>query len=165
LGLNLPQAEIYATDISASALEVALFNCQKYRVGNRIHLLHGDMLKPLPEPVDLIVANLPYIKQSELRQMSSANFEPLLALNGGSDGLEKIQQLCCQVSSKLCPQGCLLLEFGQGQGRAVTALLRSLFPLAKIEVTPDLGGIDRIVSLTLPHTPQPIGLTLSPDAR
>lgn len=165
LGLNLPQAEIYATDISASALEVALFNCQKYRVGNRIHLLHGDMLKPLPEPVDLIVANLPYIKQSELRQMSSANFEPLLALNGGSDGLEKIQQLCCQVSSKLCPRGFLLLEFGQGQGRAVTALLRSLFPLAKIEVTPDLGGIDRIVSLTLPHTPQPIGLTLSPASR
>jgi len=149
LALNLPQAKIYATDISASALEVALFNCQKHRVANRIRLLQGDMLNPLPEPVDLIVANLPYIKQSELRQVCSANFEPRLALNGGSDGLEKIRQLCCQVSGKLRPHGCLLLEIGQGQGRAVTTFLYSLLPSAKIEVTPDLGGIDRLVSLTL----------------
>ncbi|MBE9482314.1 MAG: hypothetical protein IMY88_01395, partial [Chloroflexi bacterium] len=47
------------------------------------------------------------------------------------------------------PQGCLLLEIGQGQGRAVTTFLRRLLPSAKIEVTPDLGGIDRMVSLTL----------------
>ena len=153
LALNLPQAKIYATDISASALEVALFNCQKHRVVSRIRLLQGDMLDPLPEPVDLIVANLPYVKQSELCQMRSANFEPLLALNGGSDGLEKIHQLCCQVSGKLRPQGCLLLEIGQGQGGAVTTFLRSLFPSAKIEVTPDLGGIDRMVSLTLTTQP------------
>ena len=149
LALNLPQARVYATDISASALEVALFNCQKHKVANRIRLLQGDMLNPLPEPVDLIVANLPYIKQSGLRQMHSASFEPLLALNGGSDGLEKIRQLCCQASGKLRPHGCLLLEIGQGQGRAVTTFLRSLLPSAKIEVTPDLGGIDRMVSLTL----------------
>jgi release factor glutamine methyltransferase len=149
LALNLPQAKIYATDISASALEVALFNCQKHRVVNRIRLLQGDMLSSLPEPVDLIVANLPYIKQSELRQVCSANFEPLLALNGGSDGLEKIRQLCCQVNGKLRPQGYLLLEIGQGQGRTVTTFLRSLLPSAKIEVTTDLGGIDRVVSLTL----------------
>jgi len=149
LALNLPQAKIYATDISASALEVALLNCQKHRVANRIRLLQGDMLDPLPEPVDLMVANLPYVKQSELRQVNPANLEPLLALNGGLDGLEKIHQLCCQVGGKLRPQGCLLLEIGQGQGRAVTTFLHSLFPLAKIEVTPDLGGIDRMVSLIL----------------
>jgi len=165
LALNLPQAKIYATDISASALEVALFNCQKHRVVNRIRLLQGDMLDPLPEPVDLIVANLPYIKQSELRQMRSANFEPQLALNGGSDGLDKIRQLCCQVSGKLHPQGCLLLEIGQGQGRAVTTFLRRLLPSAKIEVTPDLGGIDRMVSLTLTTSLQPIGLMLNRSSR
>ena len=165
LALNLPQAKIYATDISASALEVALFNCQKHRVVNRIRLLQGDMLDPLPEPVDLIVANLPYIKQLELRQMRSANFEPRLALNGGSDGLDKIRQLCCQVSGKLHPQGCLLLEIGQGQGRAVTTFLRRLLPSAKIEVTPDLGGIDRMVSLTLTTSLQPIGLMLNRSSR
>ncbi len=165
LALNLPQAKIYATDISASALEVALFNCQKHRVVNRIRLLQGDMLDPLAEPVDLIVANLPYIKQLELRQMRSANFEPRLALNGGSDGLDKIRQLCCQVSGKLHPQGCLLLEIGQGQGRAVTTFLRRLLPSAKIEVTPDLGGIDRMVSLTLTTSLQPIGLMLNRSSR
>lgn len=150
LALNLPQARIYATDISASALKVALFNCQKHRIANRIYLLQGDMLEPLPEPVDLVVANLPYVKESELPPIYSANFEPLLALNGGSDGLEKIRRLCCQVSNKLNPGGYLLLEIGQGQRRAVTTFLHSLFPSAEIEVTPDLGGIDRVVSLTLP---------------
>ncbi len=149
LAKSLPQAKIYATDISASALEVALFNCQKHGVVNSICLLQGDMLEPLPEPIDLIVANLPYVKQSDLRQVNPANFEPPLALNGGSDGLEKIHQLCCQVSGRLCPQGCLLLEIGQGQGRAITTFLHSLFPSANIEITPDLGGIDRMVSLTL----------------
>jgi len=146
LALNLPQAKIYATDISAPALKVALLNCQKYGVANRICLLAGDMLDPLPEPVDLIVANLPYVKEAEI---NAAGFEPLVALNGGSDGLEKICQLCRQAGDKLRPEGCLLVEIGQGQERAVTTFLRSLFPSAEIEVTPDLSGIDRVISLRL----------------
>ena len=145
LALNLPQAKIYATDVSAPALKVALVNCQKHGVSNRIYLLQGDMLDPLPEPVDLVIANLPYVKEPELSRLT--DFEPRLALNGGADGLEKIRRLCRQVSYKLRPDGCLLLEIGQGQGRAVTTLLRSLFPSAKIEVIPDLGGIERVVSL------------------
>lgn len=147
LALNLPQAKIYATDISASALKVALLNSQKHEVVDRICLLQGNMLDPLPEPVNLIVANLPYVKESELPSGHVANSEPQLALNGGSDGLERIRQLCQQAGNKLSPGGHLLLEIGQGQRRAVTTLLRSLFPYAKIEVVPDLSGIDRVVSL------------------
>jgi len=150
LALNLPKAKIYATDISAPALKVALFNCQKHEVVNRIYLLQGDMLDPLPQPVDLIIANLPYVRELELPH--PASFEPQIALNGGSDGLEKIRQLCSQAGNRLRPGGCLLLEIGQGQGKAVTTFLHSLFPLARIEVTPDLSGIDRVVSLIL--TPQ-----------
>ncbi len=150
LALNLPQAKIYATDISVPALKVALLNCQKHGVVDRICLLTGDMLDPLPEPVDLIVTNLPYVKESE---MNAAGFEPLVALNGGSDGLEKIHQLCHQVGDKLIPAGCLLLEIGQGQERAVTTFLRRLFPSAEIEVAPDLSGIDRVISLRLAHDP------------
>ena len=108
------------------------------------------MLAPLPEPVDLIVANLPYVKESEL-SVYSGHFEPLLALNGGIDGLEKIHHLCRQIGDKLRVDGYLLLEIGMGQGRAVTSFLRNLFPSAKIEVTPDLSGIDRVVSLHLTH--------------
>ena len=148
LALNLPQAKIYATDISAPALKVALFNSQKHGVVDRVYLLHGDMLNPLPEPVDLIIANLPYVTESEVSQMSPANFEPQVALNGGWDGLEKIRQLCQGVTDKLHPGGYLLLEIGQGQSRAVTTFLGNLFPSARIEITPDLSGIDRVVSLT-----------------
>ncbi|MFC1904696.1 peptide chain release factor N(5)-glutamine methyltransferase [Chloroflexota bacterium] len=146
LALNLPQVKVYATDISASALEVALFNCQRHGVTDKIILLQGDMLEPLPEPVNLMVANLPYVKAEE---MNAGQFEPRLALDGGADGLEKIHRLCQQLSDKLHPGGCLLLEIGQGQGRAVTALLHRLFPSARVEVALDLGGIKRMVSLSL----------------
>jgi len=145
LALGLPEAEIYATDISAAALKVALLNCQKHGVVDRVHLLQGDMLDPVPEPVDLIIANLPYVRKSEL----APPFEPRLALNGGSDGMERIRQLCRQVGSKLRPTDYLLLEIGQGQRRTVTAFLHTLFPNGEIEVVPDLSGIDRVISLSL----------------
>ena len=149
LALYLPQVKVYATDIAASALKIARFNCRKHGVADRVCLLQGDMLESLPEPVDLIVANLPYVGEMELPQIGSAGFEPLLALNGGRDGLEKIRQLCQQAGDRLCPRGSLLLEMGQGQRRAVTTLLCNLFSSAKIEITPDLSGIDRVVGLTL----------------
>jgi release factor glutamine methyltransferase len=149
LAVNLPGARIYATDISAPALEVARSNCQRHGVADRIYLLHGDMLDPLPEPVDLIVANLPYVGEAELSRAGTLGFEPSLALNGGPDGVAEIRRLCYQVGEKLRPGGCLLLEIGQGQGEAVTALLRRLFPSAEIGVTFDFSGIDRVVSLCL----------------
>lgn len=143
---KLPRAKIYATDISASALKVARDNCLKHGVTGRVSLLQGDMLEPLPQPVDLIVSNLPYVKEKEI---SGDSFEPVLALNGGTDGLEPIRRLCHQLGGKLRPGGCLLLEIGQGQKGAVTSLISSLFPLAEIEVSPDLSGIDRVVSAVL----------------
>jgi release factor glutamine methyltransferase len=149
LAINLPQAKIYATDISAPALKVARANCQKHGVTRRVHLLPGNMLDPLPETVDLIVANLPYVKESELPVYFPVSFEPVLALNGGPDGLDKIRQLCRQLNDKLRPGGYLLLEMGQGQQKAVTTLLSRLFPSAQIEVIPDLSSIDRVVSLHL----------------
>lgn len=149
LALSLPEARIYATDISAPALKVARLNCQNHGVADRICLLAGDMLDPLPGPVDLIVANLPYVPELEVSRLGLADFEPLLALDGGRDGLEKIGRLCRGVGDRLRPGGFLLLEVGQGQGRAVTALLRRLFPSAGIEVIPDLAGIDRVMVLSL----------------
>jgi len=148
LALNLPLAKIYATDISAPALKVARLNCHKHGVYDSIKLLNGDMLEPLPEPVDFIVANLPYVKQSEI---DASSFEPVVALDGGIDGLTKIKRLCHQVSGKLLPGGCLLLEIGKGQREAVTTLLNNLFSTADIEVAPDLSGIDRVVSMVLPQ--------------
>ena len=150
LALALPRASIYASDVSAPALEMTLANCRQHGVTDRVRLLGGDMLAPLPEPVDLIIANLPYVKESEI---ASGGFEPQLALNGGRDGLEKIRRLCHQAGDKLHPEGYLLLEIGQGQEQAVAALLGRLYPGTRIEVTPDLGGIDLVITTTLPHTP------------
>ncbi len=146
LALELPEAKIYATDVSAPALEVALINCQKHGVVDRVCLLHGNMLDPLPEPVDLIIANLPYVRKSEL---AAVRFETRLALDGRWDGMKKIRQLCRQLGGKLRSGGFLLLEIGEGQGREVTTVLHTLFPGGKIRLTPDLGGIERVVSLSL----------------
>ncbi len=148
LALNLPQAEIYAIDISDPALKVARLNCYRYGVTDRIMLLHGDMLQPLLHPVNFIIANLPYVKQSELDNHS---FEPQLALDGGIDGLKNIRRLCHQIKGKLLPGGCLLIEIGKGQKEAVVSFLNKKFPTTCIEVMSDLGGIDRVVSMTLPR--------------
>ncbi len=149
LALNIHEAKIYATDVSAAALEVARVNCCKHEVIDRICLLQGDMLEPLPEPVDLIVANLPYVREVELPRSGPLSFEPVLALNGGPDGLAGINSLCYQAGSKLRPGGCILLEIGQGQAKAVTDLFGQIFPSSQIEVTNDLAGIERVVSLCL----------------
>jgi release factor glutamine methyltransferase len=146
LALELPQAKIYATDISALSLEIAQANCLKHEVTDRVSLLQGNMLESLHESVDFIVSNPPYVKEKEI---SDDSFEPVLALNGGADGLDLIRRLCHQLDGKLRPGGYLLLEIGQGQKKAVIDLLDSLFPLADIEVTSDLSGVDRVISAIL----------------
>ena len=146
LALELPRTKIYATDISAAALEVATINCQRHSVADRVCLIQGDMLEPVPEPIDLIVANLPYVKESEL---APENFEPLLALDGGAEGTESVSRLCRQAKSKLAGGGSMLLEIGAGQGETITGLLKSLFPDGVVEVFRDFSGIERVISLSL----------------
>jgi release factor glutamine methyltransferase len=149
LAVNLPGVTIYAIDISAPALEVAAKNCQTHKVADKVVLLKGDMLEPLPGPVDMIIANLPYVKTSDLTAQRTLDFEPPLALHGGVDGLDIIRVFCNQAGEKLNPDGCLLMEIGQGQAERVTALLRKAFPSALIEIKRDLAGIERMVSLWL----------------
>jgi release factor glutamine methyltransferase len=151
LALALPQAKIYATDISTSALQVAEINCQHHGVNSQVELLQGNLLEPLPQPVDMIVANLPYIKDCEFKDLSSEiiNFEPMIALAGGKDGLDKIQQMLEQMPGKLNYGACFLLEIGQGQGEMVTSLIKSYSPQASIELISDLGGIERVVKVGL----------------
>ena len=151
LSVALPRAIIYATDISEQALEVADINCQRYQTNGRVVLLHGNLLEPLPQPVDVIVANLPYVSSYELSKLSPEiiNFEPMIALAGGKDGLDKIHSLVDQIPGKICPGGCLFLEIGQGQDKAVTSLVNSYFPEASTELIPDLSGIDRVVKVII----------------
>lgn len=149
LGVNLPQVTIYATDISPMALEVALSNCRRHGVADRVVLLRGDLLEPLPGKVDLIIANLPYVREADVPRSGPLSFEPALAINGGKDGLDKIKSLCHQVGKKLQKKGCLLMEIGEGQAKDVVAVLRKGFPTATIEVHQDLADFERVVSLRL----------------
>lgn len=149
LAVSLPGVTVYATDVSAPALKVARSNCKKHGVADRIVFLQGDMLEPLPEPVDLIIANLPYVRESDLSRSGPLSFEPALALNGGEDGLDRIRVLCRQAGNKLRSQGFILLEIGQGQAEETAALSQEIFPSARIEIESDLAGIERVVSLRL----------------
>jgi len=151
MAVNIPAANIYAIDISAPALEVARFNCEKHRVSERIRLLHGDLLEPLPGSVDLLAANLPYISKSDLAKIPSASYEPVQALDGGEDGMRQIFRLCRQLDNRVNPGGCVLLEIGMGQGPAVKEYLQRLIKEANIILIPDLAGIDRIVKIDIPE--------------
>ena len=149
LAANLPGVTVYATDVSAPALEVARTNCKKHGVADRIVFLQGDMLEPLPEPVDLIIANLPYVREADLTDNGPLSFEPAPALNGGEDGLDRMRVLYRQAGNKLRSQGFILLEIGQGQAEETAALSQEIFPSARIEIESDLAGIERVVSLCL----------------
>ena len=151
LALALPEARIYATDIAAPALKIARINCRQHRISRRVILLQGNLLEPLPEPVNVIIANLPYVKNDELEKLDPeiANFEPRIALAGGEDGLDMVRRLLTQVPGKLRPNGCLLLEIGYNQGKAVNSLLARHLPRADIKLIADLAGIDRVARVVL----------------
>jgi release factor glutamine methyltransferase len=108
------------------------------------------LLAPLSEPVDLIVANLPYIKSSELENLSLeiARFEPRIAIDGSEYGLAQISQLLEQAEGKIKPQGCLLLEIGQNQEKEVSQLIRRHLQEIRFEFIPDLNGIERVVKIS-----------------
>ena len=141
LAVNLPHARIYAVDISPKALETVRDNAKRHKVGGRINFLLGDLAAPLPETVDILIANLPYVKSKDC----ASSPEPHLALDGGENGLDVIERLCGGLQGKLKPGGWVLLEIGQGQEETVKRLLKNALPSAEIETIKDLAGIERVV--------------------
>lgn len=145
LAVHLPHAQLYATDISAEALDVAQLNAQRHGVAQRITFLQGDLLEPLPQAVDIIVANLPYVKTTDLLVVGPEIrlYEPVLALEGGWEGLDNIDRLLAAAGEKLHPGGALLLELSYEQGKAVQSLAHRYFPAAQIELVRDGQGYNR----------------------
>ncbi len=149
LAINLPRSKIYATDISLLALEVAQLNCKRHKVTGQITTLQGNLLEPLPEPVDLLVANLPYIKSTDLADLSPeiTNFEPRMAIDGGKSGLDYIRQLLEQARGKINNNGCLLLEIGQNQYKEINHLISSFLGKTNSEFISDFNGIKRVAKI------------------
>lgn len=149
LARRLPDTRIDAVDISAAALEIARQNGQIHAPG-RIQFHLGHLLDPIPHGLDLIIANLPYVAAGEWTMLDDGVklFEPAVALRGGDDGLNLVEQLLQQATSKLNPGGAIFLEIGWQQGPSALTLARRYFPAGRIHVSPDLAGHDRMVTIT-----------------
>lgn len=150
LARHLFDAFIEATDISAAALAVARQNANQHAPG-RIQFHQGHLLEPIDQPVDLLIANLPYVTDAEWTMLDDGVklYEPAVALKGGTDGLDLIRQLLQQAVTKLNPGAAIFLEIGWRQGTAVTNLAQSIFLAAHIELIQDFAGQDRIVVIKL----------------
>jgi len=151
LALLLPAARIYATDISAEALQLAAENAGLHRLSDKIHFLSGPYLDPLEEAgilqqVEVVVTNPPYVSTDEIEglQPEVRDFEPRPALDAGPQGLEFYIRLLPQCR-RLPRLRLLATEIGVGQAPAVTSLIYDHLPTNQIEVLPDLAGIPRVV--------------------
>ncbi len=147
-----PIARLFAVDHSAGALEVAGSNATRHGVADRIAFLEGDLLRPAPRPVDLILANLPYIPTELISTLEPEvrDYEPRLALDGGPTGLTVIERLLEQAVDWLSPGGALLLEIGDGEGDEAVALAARYFATGTITRLRDLAQRDRVLSVQAP---------------
>ena len=145
LAMHLPAARIFAVDYADAVLDVAAYNIRAHNVGDRVTLGKGDLLEPIPEPVDLILANLPYVPSGRIPDLQpEIRWEPQQALDGGPDGLDLIRRLLQQAPSKLKEHGIVLLELDPEQVPAVQAMAEEIFPEAEMSVEKDLAQRDRI---------------------
>lgn len=154
IAVNEPRLPyLYASDISEDALAVAALNSQWHHVEHRVRLLHGDLAAPLPEPVDILTANLPYVGTQEEALMDNEvlKYEPRLALFSGQYGLAHIESLLTNLasSSTLLPGATLFLETGYAQREALARLLAKLWPLAQVTFLQDYAGWDRVVQVVV----------------
>lgn len=135
-----------AVDVSKNALDVAKFNAQKFYVDDRAEFFCGDLFSPLEGKIfDAIVSNPPYIPTSDLKSLQSeVQREPMLALDGGNDGLNFYRRIISEAPKFLVGGGLLAVEIGYNQSIAV----KNLFEQAKfVEIGSlnDLAGIERVI--------------------
>ena len=149
LAKSIPGARVYATDVSPGALEVAALNCRRHAVDDRVTLVQGDLLGPAPSPVDVVVANLPYVPASEWDglQPEIRLFEPREALVPGETGLELVERLLKQVAELDPAPALVLMELGEGQAEAIHERSRGRFAGWAVSRYRDLGGLERGVVL------------------
>lgn len=147
LAVHIPQAHVWAVDISQEALKVAHSNAIQAGVEHRIEFLPGNWLEPLSgRRVDAVVSNPPYIPSHTIQKLQSdvRFYEPHLALDGGADGLEAYRQLTPAAAAIVPVDGRLFFEVGVGQAHDVSRIMQQAgWHVQKI--VPDHADIERIV--------------------
>jgi release factor glutamine methyltransferase len=148
LATELPEARLWATDVSPGALAVARANVTKLKLEERVFVVEGDLLAA-PEvaanaPYDLVVSNPPYVPSGDIAGLSAeVRAEPRLALDGGADGLDLVRRLAPAAYALLAPGGTFALEHGFDQGAAVRELL-SASGFVDVVSTRDLAEHERV---------------------
>jgi ribosomal protein L3 glutamine methyltransferase len=148
--VHFPDAEIVATDISAPALEVARENVRRHDVAARVRLLQADLYDGVAGRFDLILANPPYVPESELSAPPPEfAWEPRAALAGGRDGLDLVRRIVAGAAAHLVAGGLLAVEVGGGATALEAAFPRVPFAWPAFERGGD--GIALVAAADLPR--------------
>jgi release factor glutamine methyltransferase len=150
LAKELPQAKMTAVEISNAAVRVARQNSERYSVENRIHFVGGDWFEYVGGTFDFIVSNPPYVRRGELSSLSAEirGWEPLTALDGGTDGLDCYRRIIAEAHRHLVPEGAIILEIGADMGEAVADLLSRAGGYRPALLYQDYAGRDRVIAAT-----------------
>ncbi len=144
----------FVSDVSGDARDVATVNVVSHGLAHLFTFAEGDLLDVAlapPRPVDLLVANLPYIPSATIPGLPvAASYEPAAALDGGPDGLDVIRRLMAALPGALAPTAAVLLEIGGDQAELTTAVAAKLLPDWTCTIHADLSGSPRVVELRPP---------------
>lgn len=157
---ELPHARAVATDISPDALRVARRNAATHGVEDRLRFMQGAWLDPILEThesdrgegliFDMIISNPPYIPSGDIENLDEdvRNFDPILALDGGKDGLNPYREILKKASQVIHPHGQIFFEYGTNQTNDILRIVED-YGFASPVVVKDLSGCDRVVSMAL----------------
>ena len=145
LAMNLPNAFLFATDISKDALSLARSNSIRHGVLDRIEFVQADLLTCMSR-FDVICANLPYLTTLETGTLLVGEHEPHIALDGGANGLNIIRQMISTASKHLNDGGSLLMEFGNSSN-TILEMARYYFGHADCKLLSDLSGRPRMLQV------------------
>ena len=143
---ELPHATGIGTDVSEAALQVAQTNAAKFGFGTRCNFVACDIASHIQGSFDLVISNPPYVVHDEIATLAPEvrEYDPMVALDGGDDGLTAYRAITADAERLLAPGGRLFVELGAGQEAAV----RALFTNAGLTVgtaRKDLAGIPRVL--------------------
>ena len=156
LAREMPDAQVLAIDYSVAALQVAYSNASRHGVSDRVHFLNADWFTAIRdgEMFDLVVSNPPYVAREILDKPSDSGpetlapevvgHEPLIALDGGMQGLQSIYQISERLLSFLRPGGWFFMEIGADQGKEVMDHFHSIAGFDSITVYEDYAGLPRV---------------------